>query len=497
MTRAIAFLLPPAVALVGMRLNRVVLGRLGQTGLGPGLRFALGLGTGMLVSSQALLLCVVAGWNASRYLAMAIGLWTLIEVGLGVRSLRRPTLPQPSPRHLWWLALAPLVYAAWVYGRLATVEGTVEFDAHAFWVFKAKMLYLVQGEPLRALFGQSNLAYAHLDYPALVPCLYTLTYGAVGGVNEFVCKVWPFWMVVALCAAVLSLTQVTARPRALPILGVLVFCFLPATVQFVRAEGGTMPMVFFVGLSALLFQRVTASADPDELAAALPVLAGAAMTKFEGLLWAVLWLGLLALVGWRQAWLRTHLRRRALRRALLLSVLAIVPYLVYRLDCPVPHPESAWLATGLADPAATWQRFPQSFWLNVGGRFFHDDFFRWQSFDGTGLDWAGKWLGIGSFANAQLSVLPWLVLVLLGLAVWRRRARRPIACVGLVTLVVFTVLSLVIACLPRMQRSLPRMIEFSTGAQIVRYFYPFFVALFLVAVVVWSQQVHGDPSRSE
>jgi len=491
MTRMIAFLLPPAVALLGMRVNLSLHGAGTRAGPGVGLRFALGLASGMLLLSQLVLLFAVVGWNASRVLAALTGLWAVVELTLAARALRVPTRVKPKPAHLAGVVLLPLLYAAWVYGRLATLEGTLEFDAHAFWVFRAKMLYLVQGQPLRDLLGQSNLAYAHLDYPALVPCLYTLTFGAVGGVDEMVCKVWPFWMVVALCAALLSITRVSPRLRALPLLAVLVFCFLPATLQFVRAEGGTMPMVFFVGLSALLLERAIATADEAALAAALPVLAGAAMTKLEGGLWAGLWVAVLLLVGWQRAFVRAPWRRPALRRVAALSALAVVPYLVYRLARPVPHPESSWLATGLADLGATWQRFPQAFGLNVGRRFFDDQFFLWRMDEHGALDWAGRWLGAGSFVNDQLSVLPWLTVALLGLALWRR-PRLSIECVALVTLAVFATLSFVIACLPRMQRSLPRMIAFSTAAQVGRYFYPFFVALFLVAVAVWCRE--GAPA---
>jgi hypothetical protein len=65
----IAFLLPPAVALAGMRMSRLALGRELSNQFGFGLRFAVGLGVGMLVFSQAVLLTSLAGINASTVFA--------------------------------------------------------------------------------------------------------------------------------------------------------------------------------------------------------------------------------------------------------------------------------------------------------------------------------------------------------------------------------------------------------------------------------------------
>jgi len=247
----IAFLLPPATACVGMRLNRLVLGGECEARFGLGLRFALGLGTGMLVFSQLVLLTALAGINASAWLAWCALFSAVVEIGLRLRkSAVEWQAPKLQRAHLWLLLLLPVAYSWWVFGQLSTLEGTLEFDANAFWVFKAKLLFLVQGRSLWDVLHQPSLAYAHLDYPMLVPCLYTMGYGAMGRVDEFVNKVWPFWMVVALCLGILSLGKIWRRPHPLPIGVVLVFCFLPASLQFIRNEGGTLPMAFFVSLAA-------------------------------------------------------------------------------------------------------------------------------------------------------------------------------------------------------------------------------------------------------
>ena len=269
----IAFLLPPATAFAGMRLTRLLLG---QTVRGQirssAFALRLGLAAGMLIFSQAVLLASAGGsqlwpegWPGWR------SIWGAAEVVLtpaeGGGGLEREQ--QFRPGHLWLLLLLPVIYSWWVFARLSTLEGTLEFDANAFWVLKAKILYLEQGKNLLNVLHQSSLGYAHLDYPMLVPCLYTLGYGAVGGVDEFVNKVWPFWMVVALCLGILSLAKVWKRPHPLPIVTVVVFCFLPASLQFIRQEGGTMPMVFFVSVTALLIVKAISGADEFYLAAAI------------------------------------------------------------------------------------------------------------------------------------------------------------------------------------------------------------------------------------
>lgn len=478
----IAFLLPPATAFAGMRIGRLVLGQKFEERFGLGLRFALGLGVGMVVFSQAVLLTALAGINLSGVLAWGALIWGGVEIGLRspkwAAGLKRIKF---QPGHVWLLLLLPVIYSGWVFGRLSTLEGTLEFDANAFWVFKAKILYLEQGKNLVNILHQSNLAYAHLDYPMLVPCLYTLGYGAVGGVDEFVNKVWPFWMVVALCLGVLSLGKVWKHPHPLPVATVVAFCFLPATLQFVRNEGGTIPMAFFVSLTTLLIVKAISRADEFYLAAAILAAAGCATTKFEGVVYSAVWCCALLPLCWWRGWLQ----KPVLWKSVLAAVICLLPYAWFRLDKPVLHPESGWWQAGIAAPALALHRFPQAWFLNVFGRFFNSDFFHWQSAKGNHLQWDGKWTGLGSLVNEQLAILPWLLLILLALALWKGRARLAMGSLAIVMVGVFTVLSFVIACLPTMQSDLSNVIGFSTGNQVGRYYFPFFAAWFLATAAAW------------
>jgi len=480
----IAFLLPPAVALAGMRISRLLLGQRFVEAFGLGFQFVLGLGVGMVVFSQAVLLTALAGVNLSGLLAWGALAWGVVEFGLrsprwvtGVKQIK------PQPGHLWLLLLLPVLYSWWVFGRLSTLEGTLEFDANAFWVFKSKILFLEQGKSLLHWMHQSALAYAHWDYPMLVPCLYVLNYGAVGGVDEFVNKVWPFWMVVALCLGVLSLGKVWKHPHPLPVVTVVVFCFLPATLQFIRQEGGTIPMVFFVSLTALLMVKAISCADEFYLAAGILAVVGCATTKSEGIIYSLVWFCVLLPLCWRRGWLQKPI----LWKSILAAAIGLLPYAWFRFDKPIPHPESGWWHAGAASPASALYRFHQTWFLNICGRFFNSDFFRWQPGNHDHLHWAGKWLGFGGFVNEQLAVLPWLVVILLALAWWKRRGRFALANLSVVIIGVFSVLAFVIACLPRMQGDLANAIEFSTSNEVGRYSYPFFAAWFLAAVTIWFE----------
>jgi hypothetical protein len=479
MKELIAFLLPPATALAGMRIVRWTLGPGSETQFGFGLRFACGLAVGMLVFSQVILSCALAGVNAAMFLAWAAILWGCVEMCLLAAKLPaswRTLVFQPA-RHLL-LLLLPLLYCWWVLGWLSTLEGTIEFDANAFWVFKAKILFLDQGTSLIHVLRTANLSYAHMDYPMLVPCLYTLDYGAVGRVDEFVNKVWPFWMMVAFSIGILSLARTWTNPRFLPIAVVTFLAYLPATLKFTRNEGGTIPMVFFTGLAALLIVSAIYSENEKAPAMLVLVLAGCFSTKFEGIIFAALCCCALLPFALRRGWLT----RGALWKSAGVAAISIVPYLCYRLARPVPNWESSWFHTGMADSASTLHRFPQVWFLDVFARFFSPDFFQWRA-DNDHLQWVGHWTGLGSFVNDQLAVLPWLLLVLIFISIASKPSGRPVVGVfSAVVLLLFTFLSFVVSCLKK--DDLQSAIDFTCGI-VGRYYYPFFSAWFLATTAIW------------
>jgi hypothetical protein len=480
MNQFIAFILPLATAMVGMRLGQWILGKKFAEEYGSGFRFAFGLGMGMLVFSQAVLLSALAGLNVFALLAWVALVWGIVEMVL--RTRKAPAVLKSfkfQTGHYWLLLLLPLFYSWWVFGRLSTLEGTLEFDANAFWVFKAKILFLAQGKALMDAIHQPNLGYTHMDYPMLVPCLYTLGYGSAGQVDEFINKVWPFWMMVALSLGILSFARVWRQPRVLPIAVVTLIGFLPATLQFIRNEGGTIPMVFYTSLATMLI--INALRGENELAPAAVILAltGCFSTKFEGVVFAAICSAALLPFCFRRGWLKN----KTVWKSAVVAVLCVLPYVIFRLSKPISHPEDAWLHLGtMPGSHGLLHRFSQIWFLNVFARFFDAKFFSWQDVNDR-LQFTGHWGGLGSLANEQLSILPWLLMALIVITlIFKSRERLTVGVFSGIIIVIFSILSFVIACL-RVD-DLPGGIDFTIGV-VGRYFYPLFVAWFLAIVALW------------
>jgi hypothetical protein len=479
MNELVAFILPPATALAGARIGRLVLGAQFESQFGFGFRFAFGLAVGMLIFTQALLLFALAGINAAFLLAWVAIIWGIVEGVLSARKIPAELKGMKfTPAYMWLILLMPLVWSWWVFGRLSTLEGTLEFDANAFWVFKSKILFLKQGGGLIQVLRDVNLGYAHMDYPMLVPCLYTLGYGAVGQVDEFINKVWPFWMMVALCGGILSLGRVWKNPRPLPIAVVTLIAFLPASLEFIRNEGGTIPMVFYTSMAVLLIASALYSENECAPAALVLVLAGCFSTKFEGAIFAVFCACAVLPFALRRGWLGN----KALLKSAIVAAICVLPYLFYRLAKPVPNVESAWLHTGMTEPGAVAHRYPQVWFLEVFARFFSPDFFQWQA-NNDHLQWSGHWAGLSSFLNDQISALPWLLIALLVISIiYKSRGRPAIAVFSAVSLGVFSFLALVVSCLQK--NSLSEAIAFTLNV-VGRYYYPFFTAWFLGVAALW------------
>lgn len=492
MKELLGFILPPATALVGARISRLIFGKTLEKKFGFGLRFGLGLAVGMLVFSQTLLLAALVGINLSAVFAWLILIWGAAEFVLLWPKCVCALKQAPWQRgHLWLLALAPVLYYAWAYGFASVIEGTREFDANAFWLLKAKMLYLEQGHSLLNALHLPYLAYAHLDYPMLVPGLYSLSYGAAGWMDDYILKAWPFWMLAALCFAILSIGRVWRQPHPAPILLVLFLCFLPATMQYVGEEGATMPMVFNTGMAALLLVAGLAQRDEMTVGAGVLVLAGCAATKLEGAIYVALW-GVIVVFF---LWLRNWLKSRVLWKSILIAAVSLVPYFCFKLGKPLEHPYGNWMHDGLAAPGAVAHRFPQTLFMNIGYRFFNVGFFDWKTADNRHLQFAGQWMGLNGFASSELSILPWILLVIVALAFWVKRAHRLV--LGAFLAVIFgelVVLALVITCVPVMYTNLVTDIAFAREI-VGRYYYPFFTACLLGTMALWFPVCPRDAER--
>lgn len=485
----IAFILPITVALAGTRMCRWVLGKEIETQFGFGFRFALGLAAGILLFSHSVLLCAIVGFNGARLLAWLALLWGAVEVVL--LAMKFPTFWKTinfQPGHLWVLLLIPLFYSWWVLGRLSTLEGTMEFDANAFWVFRAKILYLEQGQNLIHTIRQPNLAYAHMDYPWLIGGIYALGYGAVGGVDEFVNKVWPFWMMAGLSIGIISLGKVWQQPNPLPIVIATILFFLPATLEFIRWEGGTIPMLFYASMAAILLFNAVARGNRFAFAAAMPMIAGCAASKFEGVMYGMIWLCVLVPFIWKYKWFTD----KTFWKSAVFGLLCLMPFVIYRQLKPDTYGFDNWWKAYVADWWPVFICFLKAFALYFAGRFFTAGFFHWQLVNTSHVQWAGQWGGLGSLANEQLSVLPWLLLILLIISFWKKPQRLELLVLSVVMIAIMAFLTLVLTGVAYIKSDTPNTIGYSDvlivwnqSRDAGRYFYPFFTAWFLAAITLW------------
>jgi len=305
--------------------------------------------------------------------------------------------------------------------RLAGLQGLVEFDAVAGWALKAKMLHLFTGHDLIGWFSDPHFAYAHLDYPTLVPALHATTYDSIGHVDEFVTKFWPTWMLLLLVGVIGSAAGRGIKPYT-PQVFLLGLLLVPATLAFVQQEGATMPMIFFTVTGLLECAAWQLEKDPARLALGLTLLFGAAMTKFEGIV-------LFALAG---AWFAVSPATRPAWRwsprfwaVVAFWSLSVLPFIWLRTHIPVLHWQSNWVHYGLMAPGHVIAYFPIILGILLAQLFFDESFVSW-TFDGAHLHYAGKWEGWPSLFNHSTAGLAWFCVAMTVVAWIAVPQRRPV-----------------------------------------------------------------------
>jgi hypothetical protein len=410
-----AFLLPWLTAMAGMWLFRFLFSTLsGQMSLLEQLAYSLGLG---MMAVAALTLGVkLCGFHGRGLIFMvtAVGaiaeIWRdrkvlLTKIADGCRNLVR------SPITAIFVIIGLLVFL--ILFRMAGLQGLVELDAVTAWSLKAKIMHLHTGSEIVQWFSNPRLAYAHLDYPTLVPSLHAATYDSLGHVDEFVTKFWPTWMLLFLLAALASMNRAGKNWFHALLFALLGLLLLPVIQYYVQMEGGTLPMVFFTVLGFVQCALWLMGKDRARLGLGLTLLFGAAMAKFEGFIY-------LALVG---SWIlllpsaRPSLKPSPrLWRMLAFCFLAALPFICLRVQIPSLHFESGWAGYALSNPTITLSHWPGLFLIQLARIFVSPDFANWSG-EGGRFDWIGRWDGLSSLYNHLTLGLPWLCL-LLTVALW-------------------------------------------------------------------------------
>ena len=419
----VAILLPLLTALAGIWLLRFMSGP-GLTGRMPMTeQLACGLGLGMMAVAALTLGVKLCGGHGRGWVLALTTAGSVAELWRDRKAMAGGICS--GFRNLVSNPIAVLIYLAGaavllIYFRLAGLAGIVEFDAVADWLFKAKIFFLCTGHEIAGWFSNPRLAYAHLDYPTLVPSLYAATYDSIGHVDEFVTKFWPTWMLLFLLMALASLSRSSKGWFPAPLFFLLGVLLLPFTQTYVQMEGGTLPMVFFTVLGFVQCAIGLSETDRVRLGLGLTLLFGAAMTKFEGMIFLILTVGWILLLPGTRALLRPTPR---VWRTLGFCFLAALPFICLRAQIPALHYESHWARYAMYHPGITLTSAPKLFLIMLARLFLNPDFANWTAPDGQ-LHWTGHWNGFSSLFNPMAPGLAWvclLITVLLWMAMPARR----------------------------------------------------------------------------
>lgn len=489
----IAFFLPLAVALAGTRLVRLLFAEL-ETVLSLGELLACGLALGAFFLTQGILGLRLAGLRLEQVLGVAVMIWAAVEIVLLIRR-RRGQLPQFHARQLWWILLVPTGLMLWALFRLAGTEGLLEYDAIAFWAFKAKILHLCAGSELLKWFNDPTLEYAHMDYPLLATLLHAFTYGVLGHVDEFVTKFWNQWMLLFLAWAILGAGKFPDKKPWLLAAVAAIVILLPLSLEYARAEGATIPLVFFTVLSSLQLAVGMVEKQPERIRLGVLLLMATVMVKFEGAILLGFWLILLLLDKDSRA---VFWPPRKIGLAGLLGLAGWLPYIALRLHGVTPYAQSAWAGQLVKNTATVLGILPMNLLAFISRRFLNNDFATWSAPDNQHAVWTGKWAGAGSLVDQATLGLGWACLLLLA-AAWLYGGKLRWTVVRLFLL--FLGFTIFIALVWSSARSNPleytNALDGSKDIVAGRYLYPAFMSWFVAGFVVLVRAKPDGPVASK
>ncbi|HVP01137.1 MAG TPA: hypothetical protein VMT10_01100, partial [Solirubrobacteraceae bacterium] len=216
----------------------------------------------------------------------------------GPRGGQRPAGPRlrGRPPESYAVTLTGLALAAYlVVGLLASrVLPLAAWDSWSIWARKADLVFVHGTLPVDVL-ASPQYAFAHPDYPMLVPLMETAWFRAVGNTTTQALHA-QFWLLLVafLLAGAFLARRVSPAAMWLPLLA------LVGVVPGVRDQLLTMyadvPMAMFLAIGALLGGLWLVGGRRSDLALAALFLAAAANSKNEGLSAAVATLAALLVV---------------------------------------------------------------------------------------------------------------------------------------------------------------------------------------------------------
>ena len=210
-----------------------------------------------------------------------------------LRAPRRSVLTDPrgvlrqTNLQAWIAAMTLAAFAAYavVAAVMARVRPLLEWDAWSIWTRKAEMLFYSGSLPTD-FFTSSAYTFMHADYPILLPVFESIQFRAMGTIDTQAIHL-QFWLLMA--AFVWAILYLGLRRGTLlswlPV--VIAVSITPAVYGQMLTAYADIPMALFLALGTLLLGEWLAKRDGSILVLAVVFLMGAANTKNEGLVAAV------------------------------------------------------------------------------------------------------------------------------------------------------------------------------------------------------------------
>lgn len=257
-----------------------------------GLAYVTGIAAVGIAAADLALADVALGLAELTLLAallLGLGLWRL---GSGARTPRPRWRLELAGAAAGGLALLVLLFHA---ARSLAVRPLLEFDSWAIWGLKARALYELGGTG-NPVFTSDQ--YPPLQHPLLLPSLEAIAFRSMGAFDGALLHVQLVFLAAGFAWALWSLL----RPRV-PVLaaafGVLALVAAEPVLEQLGTALADVPLAFFVALGLVALARWLATGERAPLVYGSLFLGAAAVTKSEGMMFALcafLALGLAAAV---------------------------------------------------------------------------------------------------------------------------------------------------------------------------------------------------------
>ncbi len=253
------------------------------------------------------------------YLVLFINITLPIGVALLIWSLFTGRIHLNYLPILFFLIVVPLALRI----LFLAIETT---DGRAIWLFQAKMIYFYGQFSRDSGLTEAAVAFSHLDYPKLVPCLGAVSLSLAGFWNEYVPKACLLVLLVGFVLGVARLRSFNPILRAFLILAIGPLNLFQLSLWNAMMDG-------WIALFALLGQAFLIDylygKDVESLKAGLMTILLPALIKNEGMVIAFLSLfvfALLYLTALKKSW---HIEVSFRRCFSLGTLLVIVDFLVW------------------------------------------------------------------------------------------------------------------------------------------------------------------------